>query len=106
MQLHTETLPASLQEESVLVAVEVMAILETKRMRMHAADYRGAARHVAECVQELEFDDLLALARSGRAVLADAAIDALFELEADDLVLDGPAHATAKRQATELLHRL
>lgn len=96
---------SALQDESVRVSVDVLRILETKRMRMHARDYRDAAAHVLHAVSTLGLDDLIAVARSGRAVFADAAASVLFDIGCDDLI-DEAVVMRARREMEALLQRL
>lgn len=95
----------TLQEESVLISADVLEILESCRMRMHARDYRDAAAHVIEAMSGLDLADLVVVARGRRAVLADAAASVLFDVGCDDLI-DESVVMPARREMEALIERL
>ena len=98
--------PENRGKPTLRLSVEIMRILEDKRMRMHAADYRGAAAHLMESLRVMRIPRLLKLARSRRPVLADAAEAVLVELRCDHLVDENELRADAARVTAELIARL
>jgi len=96
----------SVEDDSLRLSIEIMCILENKRMRMHAADYRGAAAHLMESLRVMGIPRLLHLARSRRPVLAEAAEAVLVELRCDHLVDENELRADAARVTAELIERL
>jgi hypothetical protein len=97
---------SALKDESLRLSVEIMRILENKHVRMHAADYRGAAAHLMETLRVMGIVRLLHLARSRHAVLSDAAEAVLFELRCDHLVDESELRTDAARLTAELIARL
>lgn len=83
-----------------------MRILENLQMRMQAEEYRTAATHVFASLRAVDVEELLSVARSARAVLADAATSVLWERGLDSPASDAATHARAKQGACELIARL
>lgn len=94
------------RDDSVRISTEVLFILETKRMAMHADDYHDAAVYLMARLRQLAIADLTCIARSRRAVLSEAAESVLVERGADDLIDDATARRVAMGETLRLLRRL
>lgn len=97
------TFPACLSDESLRICVDVLRILEAGVMRMHARDYRDAAAQLHEAFACLGVDELLAIARSARPVLAEAV---LYAYGCEDRVDTSAARRLARLETQQLLERL
>lgn len=106
MQFLNKTWLLDWQNESLRISTEVLFILETKRMAMHADDYQYAALHLIARLRQLAVADLLRIARSHHAVLFEAAESVLVERGADNLIDDSAARQFAIGETLRLLRRL
>ncbi|HWH73749.1 MAG TPA: hypothetical protein VNV16_05760 [Methylibium sp.] len=100
------TFPACLSDESLRICVDVLRILEAGVMRMHARDYRDAATQLHEAFACLGVDELLAIARSARPVLAEAAEAVLYAYGCEDQVDTSAERRLARLETQRLLGRL
>lgn len=102
-----ETLPDSvLLDEGMRICIDVLRLLEREPEMMHARDYLIAARFVRAAMHEHGDDALLALARHGERVLAEAAEALLFERGLDHLVADEAQRRCAAWLTEQAMHRL
>lgn len=101
-----EPLPECILDEGVRICIDVIRQLEQEPRRMHARDYRIAARFVRAALHEQDDAALLGLARGGREVLAEAAESLLFERGLDHRIDDEAQRRCAAWLTEQALFRL
>lgn len=101
-----EPLPECILDEGMRICIDVIRLLEGAPRVMHAHDFMAAARFIRRSLRELDDGELLALARSGRTVLNEAAESLLFERGLDWRIDDVERRRCAAWLAEQAMNRL